>query len=156
MRSMELFLGESLGDLTERYPGHLRHLDVGVGQFSAVREHQVVSDGLVDPLPCSDEPEVDRAETTEDDPVNTGLLLDFPDGRLFFRLTRLDMAFGQRPQQPAAPVQPTDQRALGVSSPTVQHQSPGGELLHPAQRPTAGRRGRHGPIVRGEPVLRRQ
>src|SRR5947209_3084047 len=91
---------------------------------------------LVDSATVGDEPVVDAAERGEHAAANACLLGDLPDGGLLGRLTHLDVALGERPQHPSAPVNASDQRRdLLVARPVeaVDHQPPGGRLVHRAQ-----------------------
>src|SRR5882724_7860164 len=45
-----VLVGELGFEFPEGYPGHFGDLDVGVGQFTAFGEQQVMVNGLVDPL----------------------------------------------------------------------------------------------------------
>ena len=67
--------------------------------------------GLVHPPVLGDEPEVDGAQRRDHAPDDAGLLLDLAHRGLLGGLARLDVALGQRPQQPPAPVQPSDHAA---------------------------------------------
>ena len=97
------------------------------------RAHQVVPHGLVDAPAVGDEPEVDGAELGEDLAGDAGLLLDLAHGGLLGGLAGLDVALGQRPQQPALPVGAADQRAARDVAGEVDDQPAGAELVDLAQ-----------------------
>ena len=63
---------------------------------------------LVDAPVFGDEPEVDGAQRRDHAPDDAGLLLDLAHRGLLGGLALLDVALRQRPQQPSAPVQPSD------------------------------------------------
>ena len=108
-------IGQPGRQLLERHPGHLADLDVLVGQFAAEEPHQVVVHGLVHPPALGDEPVVDAAERGQHAALDSGLLGDLADRGLLGGLTEFDVALGQRPQHPAASVDPADQgRDLAV------------------------------------------
>src|SRR5262249_572157 len=75
---------------------------------------QEVVHGLVDPPVVRDEPVVDGAERAQYLAGDAGLLGHLAHGGLLRRFALLDVALGQRPEQPAAPVQPADQRDVGL------------------------------------------
>ena len=97
--------------LGQRHPGHLVDLDVVVAELAAGGLEQVVVHGLVDPAVLGDEPVVDGAERGEHPAADAGLLLDLADRGVLGGLAGLDVALGQRPEQPAPPV------AAGRSAP---------------------------------------
>src|SRR5271156_1287502 len=83
-----------------------------------------------------DEPVVDAAQRRQHAALYSGLFGDFPDRGLFRGLAELDVAFGKRPQHPAASVHATDQcrnllcaGAINV----VDDQSTGRRLVHGPQ-----------------------
>ena len=100
-------------------------------------------DPLVDPSALRDEGVLDAAQPSGDPAGDAGLFLDLPDGRLLVRFTVLDVALGQRPTQPAAAVQPPDQRTEEVPS-SVRTTSPPAEVSSARRRrwgdPATGRR----------------
>ena len=102
--------------------------------------------GLVDAAALGDEPVVDAAERGQDLPADTGFLGDLADGGLFGGLALFDVALGQRPQHPSAPVDPADQRghlSFGRAVDAVDDQPARGGLVHGAQpRGGATRRAR--------------
>jgi len=102
-------VGEPVGDLRKRHPFDLGDLDVGVGQFATNGPQQEVVDGLMHPPSLGDEPEVDRAESSQYLPRDPGLLSDLPDSRLLRRLAGLDVPLGQRPEQPTPAVGAPDE-----------------------------------------------
>ena len=116
-------------ELAERHPGHLVHLDVGVAQLAAGGLEQVVVHGLVDAPVVGDEPVVDGAERRQHPAPDAGLLLDLADRGVLSRLAGLEVALRQRPQQPAPPVEPADQRHARAAGRAVDHQAAGGGLL---------------------------
>src|SRR5919202_387510 len=131
-------VGEPGAELVEGHPGDLGHLDVGVGQGSPDGAQQEVVHRLVHPAAVGDEPEVDDAERGDDLADDPGLLRHLPDGGVLGGLPLLDVALGQRPQQPAAPVGAPDEGGTGFGHPVVgDHQAPGRGLVDPAQ-PAAG------------------
>ena len=135
------------GHVVQRHPGHLDHLDVGVGELAAVRLEQEVVHGLVHAALLGDEPEVDRAERREHAAADAGLLLDLADRGLLGGLAVLDVALGQRPDQAPAAVVPGDERRARDSAAAVDDQAAGAGLLDAGQP----RRGRSGdrPPARG-------
>ena len=81
--------------------------------------------GLVHATALSDEPVVDAAECGQHTALDSGLLRYLTDRGLFSGFTEFDMALGQRPQHPAAPVDAPDQRGdLSLLGPvdSVDHQ----------------------------------
>src|SRR6478736_985801 len=66
---------------------------------------------LVDAPALRDEGVFDAAEPRRDPAGYPGFLFDLADRGLFVRLALLDVPLGQRPTQPAAAVEPADQRA---------------------------------------------
>src|SRR5271155_50688 len=92
--------------------------------------------GLMHPPPVGDEPVVDAAQRRQHAALDSGLLGDFADRGLLGRLTELDVACGQRPQHPAAPVDAADERGnLLLTRPIdiVDDQSTGRCFVHSAQ-----------------------
>ena len=92
--------------------------------------------GLVHPSAIGDEPIVDAPQRGQYVAANSGLLRDLTNGSLFGRLALLDVAFGQRPQHPSAPIDTTDESGyLPVARPvdTVDDEPTGGSLMHGAQ-----------------------
>ncbi len=69
--------------------------------------------GLVHAAAVGDEPEVDDPERGDDLADDPGLLRDLADGGVLGGLALLDVALGQRPEQPAAPVGAADQGGAG-------------------------------------------
>src|SRR5919205_721014 len=127
-------VGEPGAELVEGNPGDLGHLDVGVGQSSPDGAQQEVVHGLVHPAAVGDEPEVDDAERGDDLADDAGLLGDLPDGGVLRGLALLDVALGQRPQQPAAAVGAADEGGARPRDGVVRdHQAPGGGLVDPPQ-----------------------
>src|ERR1700722_20053797 len=110
--------------------------------------------GFVHAPPVGDEPVVDAAQRSQDAAVNAGLFGDLADRGLLGRLAELDMAFRQRPQHPAAPVNATDERGdLLFTRPidTVDDQSTGRRFMNGAQslRSAARRAAPAGPLHTG-------
>src|SRR5271167_2261243 len=92
--------------------------------------------GFMYPATVGDEPVVDAAQRRQHAALYTGLFGDFPDRGLFRGLAELDVAFGKRPQHPAASVDAADQcrdllftGAINV----VDDQSTGRRLVHGPQ-----------------------
>ena len=130
-------VGQPRRQVSQRHPGHLGDFHVRVGEFPPEGTQQEMVHRLVDPAVFSDEPVVDAAQGCHYRAVDSGLLSYLAHGRLLHRLAVLDVALGQRPQQPPPPIQPTD------------HGSPSRLGVH--DQPT--RRGlRHGPHA-GSPPL---
>src|SRR5277367_3991111 len=100
--------------------------------------------GFVHPPPVGDEPVVDAAQRSQHAAVNSGLFRDLTDRGLLGRLTELDMAFRQRPQHQAAPVDATDECGdLLFTRPidTVDDQPTGRCFVHGAQSLRSAPRG---------------
>ena len=159
-------VGQPRRQLLQRHPGHLADFDVLVGELAAEKAHQIVVHRLVHATALGDEPVVDAAERGQHTALDAGLLGDLPDRGLLGGFTELDVALGQRPQHPAAPVDAPDQRRhLTVLGPVeaVDHQPARRGFVHGAQairRRAAGRDflglgwppgcsffGRHGRVV---------
>ena len=70
-----------------------------------MRAQQEVVHGLVHAAALGDEPEVDGAQRRDDLADDAGLLGDLAHGGVLGGLALLDVALGQRPQQPPAPVE---------------------------------------------------
>src|SRR5271168_2235930 len=92
--------------------------------------------GFMYPATVGDEPVVDAAQRRQHAALYPGLFGDFPDRGLFRGLAELDVAFGKRPQHPAASVDAADQcrdllftGAINV----VDDQSTGRRLVHGPQ-----------------------
>ena len=129
-------VGQPGRQLLHRHPRHLGDLDVFVGQLPAGEPHQIMVHGLVHPPALGDEPVVDAAQRGQHAALDPGLLGDLTDGGLLGGLAQLDVALGQRPQHPAAPVDATDQRGdLVFARPVdaVDDQSAGRGFVHGAQ-----------------------
>ena len=67
--------------------------------------------GLVHATPLGDEPVVDAAQRRQHAALDARFLGDLTDRSLLGGLTEFDVALGQRPQHPAAPVDAPDQRS---------------------------------------------
>ena len=129
-------VGQPGRQLLERHPRHFTDFDVLVGELAAEEPHQIVVHGLVHATALGDEPVVDAAERGQHAALDAGLLGDLADRGLFGGFTEFDVALGQRPQHPAAPVDAPDQRGdLGVlgSVDAVDHQAARRGLVHRAQ-----------------------
>jgi hypothetical protein len=102
--------GQARFQLVERHPGDLGDLDVLVGQRATGGAQEEVVHGLVHAPVLGDEPEVDGAQGRDHAPDDAGLLLDLANGGLLGGLAFLDVALGQRPEQPPTPIQAPDHR----------------------------------------------
>ena len=88
-------IGEPGLQFGERYPGDLGDFDVLVGELAAGGFHQEVVHGLVYTPLLGHEPVVDGAQWAQYLRGDAGLLLHLAHGRLFHRLTVLDVTFRQ-------------------------------------------------------------
>ena len=129
-------VGQPRRQLLERHPRHFADFDVLVGELAAEEPHQIVVHGLVHATTLGDEPVVDAAERRQHTALDAGLLGDLTDRGLFCGFTEFDVALGQRPQHPAAPVDAPDQCGdltfLGPVD-SVDHQPARGGFMHRTQ-----------------------
>jgi hypothetical protein len=135
-----VLVGQPGLDLGQRYPRDLGDLDVLVGELTALREQDVMVDGLVDALSVGDEPEVDYSQRRRNASGNAGLLGHLADGCGLRGLPVFQVAFRQRPQQPAPAIEPSDKSTLRSGGPTIEDETTGGGFLDPIQ-PASPRRG---------------
>lgn len=99
--------------------------------------------GLVHAAAVGHEPVVDAPQRGQHAALDAGFFGYFSNGCLFGRLTEFDVALGQRPQHPSAPVDAADQGGdlrVARSVEPVDDQPAGGCLVDRAQplRPAAG------------------
>ena len=83
-------------------------LDVGIREFTGFGDQQEVVHRLVDALSVEHEPERDRSKRRGDCGCETGFLEDFTDRRLLGCLPGFQVAFRERPDHAAFPVDASD------------------------------------------------
>jgi hypothetical protein len=129
-------VGQPGRQLVYRNPRHLSDFDIFVGEFAAGESQKIVVHSLVHASAFGDEPVVDAAQCGEHLALDAGFLSNLSDGGLLGGFPLFDVAFGQRPQHPTAPVDASDQRGeLGVSGSVdaVDDQTARGGLMDGAQ-----------------------